>query len=123
MAGMGDVTRPPQGEWLDTWTPPEPRALPDLREALVAQMRNPYEHAGLTRMLQMGKGTLSPRTGDPARDARILLDEEHHRLSDAVLYFVSADMTRGSAGAHVPSECAFRMHSVRMRCCNPSWFG
>lgn len=76
------------------WSPPEPRELPAIRENLVNQMRSPYEQHVLTELLQNGKGTLSPHTGDVSRDAAILLSEERDRLAAAELYYVTTDMSR-----------------------------
>lgn len=76
------------------WSPPEPRDLPRWRESLAEHMRSPYEHRALVQHLSMGRGTLSPQTGDLGRDAAILLDDERLRLASAELYYVSADMTR-----------------------------
>lgn len=85
---MAHDTSPPP------WEPPAPRELPALREALAEQTRSPLEHQALVQLLGRGKGTLSPHTGDLAQDATILLQEERGRLADAVLYYVTADMTR-----------------------------
>lgn len=76
------------------WSPPEPRELPAIRENLANQMRSPYEQQVLTELLQGGKGTLSPHTGDVSRDAAILLSEERDRLAAAELYYITADMSR-----------------------------
>lgn len=76
------------------WSPPAPRELPALRESLADQMRSPFEHQALTQLLGMGRGTLSPQTGDYARDATILLEEERARLTAAELFYVTEDMTR-----------------------------
>jgi hypothetical protein len=76
------------------WTAPQPRELSALRRALAEQMRSPYERQTLAQLLRTNTGTLRPRTGDLARDAEIMLDQEHMRLSSAVLYYVTEDMTR-----------------------------
>ena len=76
------------------WTPPQPRELPALREALAEQTRSPMQHRALVHALSLGLGTMSPHTGDLDQDATILLDGERRRLAEAVLYYVTADMTR-----------------------------
>lgn len=42
------------------WTPSQPRELPELRQALVEQTRNPLQHRALVQALSLGLGTLSP---------------------------------------------------------------
>lgn len=79
----------PQG-----WVPPLPRELPALRAALAEHLRSPGQLQTMAQVLAMGKGTLTPGTGDVRRDADILLQEEWSRLAGAVLYFVTEDMTR-----------------------------
>lgn len=83
-----------RGPAPQAWIPPEPRELPALRESLADYMRSPYQHRALVHALSTGRGTLSPQTGDLARDATTLLEQERRRLSEAVLYYVTADMTR-----------------------------
>jgi hypothetical protein len=87
----------------NVWVPPEPGELPAIRESIVAHLRPPYAHTTLMRVLSVGKGTSSPKTGDFARDTSILLDEERSRLPDAVLYYFrwssppGVSCTRGAA--------------------------
>ncbi|GAA3459520.1 hypothetical protein ACFFSW_21315 [Saccharothrix longispora] len=77
------------------WTPPAPRELPALRAALAEYLRSPLQLQTQTQLLQTSTpGTLRPNTGDPARDARLLLEQERTRLAEAVLYYVTEDMTR-----------------------------
>jgi hypothetical protein len=63
-----------------SWTPPQPRELPALREALVEQTRSPMHPR-----LELGAGDDVPHTGNLDQDATILLDGEHRRLAEAVL--------------------------------------
>lgn len=78
---------------MTQWKPPEPTALAGLREALADQMRHPMEHTALTIMLSRGRGTINPDPDNPARAAALLLDDERRRLSAAVLYSVTDEMT------------------------------
>jgi hypothetical protein len=57
-------------------------------------MRNPYQHQALVYNLSTGRGTMTGFTDDVQQDATTLLEQERHRLSQAVLYYVTADMTR-----------------------------
>jgi hypothetical protein len=95
------------------WTPPQPRELPALRQALVEQTRSPFQHQALVHALSLGLGTMSPHTGSLDRDATILLDGEGRRLADAVLYYVTADMTRlAMAAAETLPVHAFHAQDV-----------
>jgi hypothetical protein len=84
----------PAGAEPQPWNPPEPRELPALREALADSMRSPYQHQATVYALSTGSGTLTGLTGDLQQDATTLLEQEHRRLSQAELYYVTADMTR-----------------------------
>lgn len=75
------------------WNPPKPRELPALRERLIDQMRNPFEHMAISQMIGMGLGTVVPFPRDPERSAAALLADEHRRLTAAHMYSVTADMT------------------------------
>lgn len=48
----------------------------------------------LSQLLRLGRGTLSPHSGDYDYDASVLLGEERQRLSAAELYYVTEDLTR-----------------------------
>lgn len=91
LAGMSEQ----RGEW----SPPDPRGLPGLRDELIEHLRSAAAHDQTAQTLLGGLGTLSPQTGDPARDAAGLLADERSRLANAELYFVTEDMTRLAAAA------------------------
>lgn len=105
------------------WSPPDPRALPGLRDELFEHLRSSVEHEHTVQTLLGGLGTLSPQTGDPAQDASILLADERSRLATAELYYVTEDMTRLATAAaeslpvhsfhaeDVPAESGFMLFS------------
>ncbi len=80
-------------QWATYWTPPRPKEMHPLRSVLAEQMRSPTELRFTASVLAEGKGSLVPRASTPTESAQLLLDEEHQRLKDAELYWVSAEMT------------------------------
>ncbi|GAA2165004.1 hypothetical protein [Actinomadura napierensis] len=75
------------------WDPPAPAAMPQLRAAMVRQMRSPWEIRQTAGALAMGRGSIVPDAPTPEAAAQILCEQEHQRLRAAELYFVTADMT------------------------------
>ncbi|MGW4116718.1 hypothetical protein ACWEFJ_38085 [Actinosynnema sp. NPDC004786] len=96
------------------WTPPVAHDLPELREELAGQMRNPFELQITTEALKMGRGAIVP-PGPPERAAAILLNEEYRRLQAARLFLVTEEMTELArvAGAGLPD---FRLKPEDVPC-------
>lgn len=82
------------GVWETPWHPPGPTQLPDLRGDLARQTQTSWELQATAGALRGGRGSIAPRAGSVEEAARLLLDQEHHRLGAAQLYFVSPEMTR-----------------------------
>jgi len=76
------------------WNPPEPAQVPDLRAALAAQMRTPFEISRMAEVVAGGRGSIIPPSRDSEEAARILCQQEYERLTGAQLYAVTAEMTR-----------------------------
>lgn len=85
---------PPADIPTTPWKPPDPAQVPDLRAALAAQMRAPFEISRTAEAIAGGRGSLIPPSRDPAEAARILCEQEYERLTGAALYAVTASMTR-----------------------------
>ncbi len=75
------------------WSAPPPRQLPALREHLADYLLTPPAHLFTTEALRRQRGTLRPVVR-PDLGARLLLDDEHQRLSQAQLFYVTADIAR-----------------------------
>ncbi|SEF37151.1 hypothetical protein SAMN05421837_112264 [Amycolatopsis pretoriensis] len=75
------------------WRPPAPRELPALREHLADYLQTEYAHLFTAKALRQGRGTLRP-DADPETGAVLLLADEHRRLRDAQLFYVTADITK-----------------------------
>lgn len=84
---------------MTPWEPPAPAGVPELRAAMVRQMRSPWEIAQTASALAAGRGSIIPPAPTPEGSARILCEQEYRRLRDAELYFVTADMTRLAVAA------------------------
>jgi hypothetical protein len=86
------------------WSAPEPGEVPELRSALVAHLRTDVAHITIRGALEEGKASVRP-PGRPDAAARILLGEECYRLSEAQLFYASADMTQlaVAAGTTLPN--------------------
>ncbi|GAA4554273.1 hypothetical protein [Amycolatopsis samaneae] len=76
------------------WRAPAPRELPALREHLADYLASEPAQLFTTSNVELGRGTLRPSTSDPALSAALLLDDEHRRLSQAQLFYVTADITK-----------------------------
>src|SRR4051812_20255427 len=76
------------------WNPPEPAQVPDLRAALAAQIRTPFEISRMAEVVAGGRGSIIPPSRDSEEAARILCQQEYERLTGAQLYAVTAEMTR-----------------------------
>ncbi len=75
------------------WSPPTPRQLPDLREHLADYLLTEPATLFAEASLRCGRGTLRP-VAEPGLGARLLLADEHQRLSRAQLFYVTPDITR-----------------------------
>src|SRR4051812_15355751 len=86
------------------WKPPAPARVPELREALAAQMRSPFEVSRTAQVIAAGRGSLVPPGRNPEEAARMLCGQEYARLVEAELYAVTAEMTRLAvvAGESIP---------------------
>ncbi|MFF0509117.1 hypothetical protein ACFYUH_36805 [Streptomyces fimicarius] len=80
------------------WTPPDPQQLPELRSLLLDHYRSEPAMLSMREALRAGRGVIIPDV--PSMDAppdavaaQILVASEHHRLSDAQLYYATPDMT------------------------------
>jgi hypothetical protein len=76
------------------WDPPPPENLPELRAALAAQMRNPWQIHAQAQALAAGRGAIVPQAPTPQDAARQLCEQERQRLQNAELFFVTAQMSR-----------------------------
>ena len=81
------------------WKPPAPASVPELRAAMAHQMRSPWEIVQNAEALAAGRGSIVPPAPTPQDAARILCEQEHRRLRDAQLYFVTEEMTRLAVAA------------------------
>ncbi len=90
------------------WTPPAPRDLADWRLRLRDHVASPTGHLMLAEMIRTGRTTLAPATTPhtTAAAASILARGEADRLTDAALYYVTAEMTAWAhaAAATPPTE-------------------
>lgn len=77
-----------------TWNPPDPAQVPELRAALAAQMRTPWEIARTAQVIASGHGSIIPPSRDPEEAARTLCGQESLRLTHAQLYAVTAEMAQ-----------------------------
>jgi hypothetical protein len=68
-----------------TWSPPAPQQLPALREHLAGYLLTTPASLFAAASLRLGRGTLRPVTS-PEVGARLLLEDEHRRLSQAQLF-------------------------------------
>ena len=86
------------------WKPPEAARVPELRAALAAQMRSPFEVSRTAQVIAAGRGFVIPPSRNPEEAARTLCEQEYVRLAEAELYAVSAEMTRLAvvAGESIP---------------------
>ncbi|MBW6432206.1 hypothetical protein KZ829_00400 [Actinoplanes hulinensis] len=76
------------------WNAPDPAQVPDLRAALAAQMRTPFEISRTAKVIAAGRGSFIPPSRNPEGAARTLCEQEYERLTGADLYAVTAEMTR-----------------------------
>jgi hypothetical protein len=75
------------------WEPPAAAALPEFRATMARQMASQWEVSQLAEVLASGRGSLVPNARTPKAAAKILCEQERQRLSEAELYFVTAEMT------------------------------
>lgn len=81
----------PEG-WRDWFTAPSARELHAVRRSMCEHMQTVFEQRAMASMLELGKATLIPDAPTPEASARLLLDDEHQRLSQAQLYYVNDEM-------------------------------
>ncbi len=90
------------------WTPPAPRELADWRPRMREHIASPIGRLMLAEMIRTGHTTLAPATTPAgiATAAAILARGEVDRLTDAALYYVTAEMTAWAhaAAATPPAE-------------------
>ena len=75
------------------WDPPPPRELPALREHLADYLCSLPAHLFTAEVLRQGRGTLRP-VAEPEVGAELLLRDEHRRLSQAQLFYVTPEITQ-----------------------------
>ncbi|WP_410599801.1 hypothetical protein [Amycolatopsis sp. lyj-90] len=75
-----------------SWSPPEARELPALREHLAEYLTSFAAHLFTSAMVREGRGTLRP-IGDPDIGAELMLADEYRRLHQAQLFYVTSDIT------------------------------
>ncbi|WP_330351861.1 hypothetical protein [Streptomyces sp. NBC_00582] len=95
---------------VHTWTPPEPKRLPELRQAMEEHQRTRFGLLNMAESLRRGSSSLYPYlpgAPDPhSAAALVLCGQESQRLRDARLYFADGDMTglAVAAGRTAPTE-------------------
>jgi hypothetical protein len=106
------------------WTPPDPRELPEWRAQMIEHAASTAASLAMMEALRAGRSNLVPRVPSLARAgalpesvaASLLLAGEERRLSQASLYYATADMTSlALAAAHTPPAERVRLDRLPSR--------